>query len=480
MKTSLILLARAAAAAVALLALAVLGSCGGGGAVGSGGTGSPITGYSVGTVNGFGSVIVDGVAYDDLHAPVVAETAPGFDAPAEVRLGERVSVAYAQAGVASLIRILTAHSGPVATAPANGRFTMIGQTVVINAAGGSGPTTQFGGGYLRASDIAVGDAIDVNGILVQQPGTWILSATRIDKLATAPAYLRVTGVVAGLASGSTTFTLGSLAVDASVTTLVPAGSMLANGQAVTVLALPATYVASGANAPRLRAAQVRMAALQESGLDDFLSGSISALDTTAKTFLLGAQRVSYAGATFSPASATLSNGSYVQAQGKVGSDGTLVATTVTVRAGETKDDSELSGNIAAFDSVAKSFTLRDVFVDASTATLQSCPAGGLANGLYVQVSGSLASNGVVAKAIHCEFEPAGSTVERQGRSSAVDTVTRVFTLTPAQGTALTVQWTDTTFFGAGLTPATLSGKTLEVQGTFVGTALVATKVKLDD
>jgi hypothetical protein len=479
MNEALVLSIRCAAAGAALVALVVLESCGGGGVVGSGGTGAPDTGYSVGTVSGFGSVIVDGVAFDDLHARIVSETAPGVDSPAEVRLGERVAVASTQAGVASRIRIETALSGPVASAPSKGRFTLLGQTVTINAASGMGPTTQFGGGYLRASDIAVGDSVDVNGLLVQQGSTWIVSATRIDKLPAPPAYLRVTGVVAALA-GSTSFVLGDLAVDAGGATLLPTGSMLANGQAVTVLALPAAYVASGAGAPRLLAAQVRMASLQPSSVEGYLSGSISALDTTGKTFSLGAQRVSYSGATFSPAGAVPANGSYVQVRGTVGSDGTLVATSVDVRDSRTEDDSELSGNIVAFDSVAKTFTVRGVSVDASVATLQGCPAAGLANGLYVHVTGMLASSGVAATSVRCQSEPAGSTVERQGAASGVDAATRTFVLAPSRGATVTVQWTDTTFFGNGLTPVTLSGKTVQVEGSFVGTTLVATKIKIDD
>ena len=478
MKASLSIRPRALASIVVFIAFAALASCGGD--VGSGGTGASLAGYSIGTVNGFGSVIVDNVSYDDLHAAVLAETAPGVDSPAEVRLGERVSVSYTESGIAHDIRILTAHSGTVTTLPVNGRFTMLGQTVVINGAGGSGPTTQFGGGYLRASDIAVGDPIDVNGILVQQAGAWVLAATRIDKLAVAPEYLRVTGVVAGLATSSTNFTLGALAVDASTAVRVGDTSMLANGQAVTLLALPATYVSSGANAPRVRAAQVRIASLQESTLDSFLSGSISVLDTVAKTFQLGAQRVSYAGATFSPAGATASNGRYVQIQGKVGSDAVLVATTVSVRSSEEEDDSELSGTIVAFDSLANRFTLREVVVDASSATLQNCPAGGLANGLYVQVTAALASNGVLATTIHCGSEPPGGRIEREGRASTVDAVASTFLLTSDRGALLTVQWTDTTFFGSGLTPATLSGKSVDVQGSLVGAVLVATKVKVND
>ena len=74
-----------------LAVVAVIAGCGGGaGVIGSGGTGSPL-GMAVGTVNGFGSVIVDGQSFDDRGAAVVAEVAPGVDANAEVRLGDRPS-----------------------------------------------------------------------------------------------------------------------------------------------------------------------------------------------------------------------------------------------------------------------------------------------------------------------------------------------------------------------------------------------------
>ncbi len=479
MNTFRTLRARFAAIGATVLALSIVTSCGGGGEVGSGGTGAPSTGYSVGTVNGFGSVIVDGVAYDDLRAHVVVETAPGTDTPAEVRLGERVSVAFQQAGVASTIRILTALSGPVAAVPSNGRLTLLGQTVVVSGAGGSGPTTQFGGGYATAADIAVGDSVDVHGVLAQQAGGWVLTATRIDKLGGAPAYLRVTGVIAGAGAGATTFMVGGLSVDATGATIVPAGSTLVDGEAVTLLALPGTYVPS-AVPPRLRAAQVRLASLPPSSTASTLSGSISALDASAKTFLLGAQRVSYAGASLLPAGAILANGSYVQVQGVVGADRTLAAGVVDVRSTDTEDSSDLSGTIVSFDGTLKTFLLRGVLVDAGAARLQGCPVGGLANGLYVVVTGTLGSNGVVAATIQCRSEPAGSTIERDGRSSAVDTTARTFTLTPEHGAGVTVQWTDTTFFGNGLTAATLSGKSVNVQGSFVGAVLVATKIKLED
>jgi len=60
MRRSTQFLGRTLQALAGALALVTLASCGGGGVVGSGGTGVS-TGLTVGTVSGFGSVIVDGV-----------------------------------------------------------------------------------------------------------------------------------------------------------------------------------------------------------------------------------------------------------------------------------------------------------------------------------------------------------------------------------------------------------------------------------
>ena len=79
-------LARAAACA-AVLGL-VLAGCGGG--VGSGGTGMA-SGLTEGTVNGFGSVFVDGDRFDDSEVATYRETAPGVATQTSARLGERAS-----------------------------------------------------------------------------------------------------------------------------------------------------------------------------------------------------------------------------------------------------------------------------------------------------------------------------------------------------------------------------------------------------
>ena len=399
-----------------LLFVAGLASCGGG-VVGSGGTGIT-TGMAVGTVNGFGSVIVDGVAYDDRGAPVVSEVAPGQDAVSEVKLGDRVAVQYRSVGVAGLVRVEAALSGSVASAVSDGQFSMLGQTVAINTRGAAGPITQLGGGYSQVSDLRVGDAVEVHGVLVRQTGAYQIQATRIERLPRAPAYLRVTGVVDDLGSDRT-FSLGVLKVDASSAAVLPASTALARGQMVTVLALP-SRLTTPAGGLRMDAAQVRIRELSSGGLEDSLSGSVSHLDVLARTLSLGGVLVDYSAAVMAPATAMPANGQYVLVRGKAVGAGLLLAASLTVRDAGSDSEAALRGNSRSYDPANVRFFVRDVLVDASGAVTLGCPTAGPTNGQFVAVEGSLNSTGVLARKVRCEDEPPDAQVERDGVAGAVD------------------------------------------------------------
>lgn len=462
------------------LAAVTLASCGGGdGVIGSGGTGSPL-GMAVGTVNGFGSVIVDGLRYDDRAATVVVEVAPGVDVFGEVRLGDRVSVAYEAAGIAKTVRLEAAAAGRVDSVDASGRFSMLGQSVSINTSGTAGPITQFGSGYAQASDLRPGDLVEVHGLLVRQGGAVQIQATRIDKLDVAPAYLRVSGIVGALQAGAETrFTMGAVTVDASSAAVLPAGTVLANGQAVTVLALPTGLTNPASGGRRLLAAQIRIRELRDGGIEDVYSGSVSHLDSGAKSFELGGLRVDFGSAMLAPAGWTPADGQYVLVSGTVAADGSLRAATVSQRDTGSQSEAELHGNITGYDVVTGRFNVRDVLVDASAAVLEGCPVGGLANGLYVEIEGSLGSNGVTARKLHCGDEPVDASVEREGIAGTVDAATRSLVLATEHGASVPVRWTETTYFG-GLTPSTLSGQQVKVEGSFADGVLVARKIKRED
>jgi hypothetical protein len=187
--------------------------------------------------------------------------------------------------------------------------------------------------------------------------------------------------------------------------------------------------------------------------------------------------VRWGAAAVSPSAAALVERAYVQVHGTVATDGAIDASSVAVLAPAGSDGSELKGNVTAFNPTTQTLVVRGTNVDASTATLQGCPASGLANGLFVQVQGQISSTGVLASSIQCQSEPAGATVERDGTATTVDTTALTFTLV-SHGNPIPVQWSATTFF-EGVSPQTLAGKSVEIQGTFVGNVLVARTIELD-
>jgi hypothetical protein len=472
-----------ASAVVVALLTATLTACGGG--VGSGGTGQEVvtsTGPTVGTVNGFGSVIVDGLSYDNRTAPVVAETAPGRDGAAEVKIGHRVSVDVAASAptVATQVRVDATVVGTItdiSTTAAAPQIIVLGQTITLNAVGTAGPITQFGGGYLKAADLRVGDAIEVHAVQLRLATSNPMQATRIDKLTALPSPLRVTGVVTATAANSVS--IGVLNLDITKAVVLPTGNAVTVGQTISVWAVPHPLALPAPGTVVLQATQIRIRGLSVPGVDNTVSGAVSRLDVVAKTFNLGSLLVNYANAAVIPANATVANNRYVQVRGTATADGTLNAVSINVRDAGANSEAELKGNISAYVAATKQFTLRSVAVDASTATLKSCPASGLANGLFVELKGAVSATGVKASSIQCGDEPAEATVEREGIAGTVDLPAKTFQITPEKGAAINVKWTDATYFGS-LTPATLSGKKVQAEGALVGGVLMATKVKLND
>ena len=354
--------------------LALLPACGG---VGSGGTGMP-SGTAQGTVNGFGSVFVDGVRYDDSQVPTLRENEPGVETQTAAVLGDTLVVEHASDGVASRVVVDATLIGPVTAIPAPGSFVVLGQTVVVNGDALRGPITQFSGGYVNSASVVVGDAVEVHGLIVPQGGAFSIQATRVGHLSVLPTYLKATGLVSLL--GPSGFNLGTLKVVTANASLVPQGAMLANGAVVSVLADKASNAAT-AGAPTLVASQVRIKKIGSEGDQVSISGLVVGLDTVAARFELGGVPVQYGNATVSPSGAHLVAGRYVRVTGEVAADGSLRASTVTIRDGVSEPDAELKGDISGFVAATKTFVVRGVTVDATTAQLEGCPASGLADGL---------------------------------------------------------------------------------------------------
>lgn len=465
---------------LALLGAALgLAACGGDQQLASGGVGEGGTGIVIGTTTGFGSVIVDGAAWDDREARIEVEADPRLPAElADLKLGQRVELEYAHPDVARQIRIEAEAIGPIAAIdPTAGHLTVAGQRVRVNVDPLAGPVTLFEG-VADLAGLAIADIVEIHGSprFEAAAGRSVVLASRIEKRAALPGGLiRVAGRVQDYDPATRRFRLGDLTVAASTALIVPANRTLANGQSVVVW----SDAPLGAG-PTLDARFIRIRERASPDREAQVAGPVSRYDAANARFEIGDIAVDARAATVEPASQTLADGKYVVVKGRFGSDGVLLASKIKIRRPGAGDiEIELKGTITDFASAAD-FRVRGVRVDAAAARLTACPATGLAADLYVEIEGGLQGGRVVASRVSCRPEPGtGAVVERRGRADNVDVANRTFALTPVAGTTIAVAWTDTTLFVAPLTPQTLAGRDVEVTGYFgAGGVFTARRIEL--
>ncbi len=465
-------------------ATALVAGCGGGGSSSpQASTPAPLqlgTLTTSGTVTGFGSVIVDGVRIDDHNVVAGVEQEDGSVVNTELKLGQHVDVQQDANLLATMVRITPELKGSVDSVNATpGTLTVLGQTVVINTVVANGPLTIFEAPYTTLADIKVGDTVEIHGLIkVDAVGKSTLQATRIEK-ADVAAFSRVRGDITDLSTTASTFKVGVLLVSYAGATIKPSAAALANGVDV-VVSIPTNQTFTGT---AVNAAVVKVKNRHEENQDKEgkLGGPITKFDAAAKTFTVDGVKVDASKAVFEQSNRTfadLSEGVYVRVKGSYSADGSLVATTIVIRSLERESgrEVELHGSILNFKSNAD-FTLRDIAIDASTAKL-SCPGVvALTNGQQVEVEGHLSVTGkLIAVEVKCETPDDKSILERGGVAGAVDTSAKTLTLGTLPN-AIQVNWTATTLF-INVDPTTLSGKTIEVEGSLSGAVFTATKIKL--
>jgi hypothetical protein len=209
-----------------------------------------------------------------------------------------------------------------------------------------------------------------------------------------------------------------------------------------------------------------------------LRGTVSGLDTTAKTFKIGTETVNYASA--APAPTNLADGQTVRVLLQTTpTAGAWVATAVSngARLPEgTVREARIEGVITAYTS-STAFTVNGLLVDASSA---SFPDGttGVVLGARVEVEGSVTNGKLVATKVEIEERrDAGRRgMELHGAITSIDTAAKTFVLR-----GITV-WYGGTVTYKGITEADLAvGKTVEVKGTLASdrTRLQASKIELE-
>lgn len=376
--------------------LAVAG-CGGGG-VETGGTGAAPT-YASGPIGGFGSIIVNGVRYDERSARIVDEDG-GTLASGDLRLGMTVRVDAGAidpatlSAVATEVQVTSDLRGRVAAKDGvASTFTVLGQTVRVTA------STAFDdalAGGLPA--VAVGSTVEVYAIL--DPVTGVYAAQRVEA-DPAPAAFKLRGVVAGLDLGARTLRIGTASFTWAAG-LAPAG--LANGQTVR-LTLQTTTDAQG------RWVVTRFddgVALPPDGAEVEIE-SVIASYTSMADFTLAGVRVDASAARVEPAGATVAAGVRVEVEGHYRS-GVLVADKLEVKgAGDDGGDDdgrevELHGTLSGLDTGARTFVLRGLTVNYTDAEFKDGTEADLADGVEVEVHGRLDGSGTVVVAEEIDFE----------------------------------------------------------------------------
>lgn len=373
--------------ALSLVAMAALTACGGGGS--SGATAGAKTSFAVGRIAGFGSIVVNGVHYDESTATVEDEDGQSGTA-SDLKLGAVVEVdagdvdrsgtnPTAKADHVTMIGLM---KGPVDSVGTNS-FVVLGQTVTVTA------TTVYDDALAGGlSALQAGAIVKVYGTLDTTTGAY--TATRVEPKS-APAFYSLRGVVASIDATAKTLTVGTTVIDISAVTL-PSG--VAAGSLVRVK-LQTTQANGKWVAQSVKSAEMRPHDNDHSEIE----GTVSDF-TSSTSFSVDGLPVDATNAKFPEGTAGIVKGARVEVEGAV-VNGTLVATKVEVKSSQADaaNGFEVDGAITAADTMNSTITVRGVTVKYTGATvITNGTAASLTVGARVEAHGTLATDGVTLDA----------------------------------------------------------------------------------
>lgn len=379
-----------------------LAGCGGGdggasisvgaGGVGGGGTGS----FSVGSISGIGSIVVNGVRYDDSSARVLNDDGDLRDRR-ELKLGMVVRVKGKvnarkadKTDEADEIGFGSELLGPIDSGSISvtaQTFKVLGQNVQVTA------TTIFEDGLTFAA-LAANDIVDVYGFV--DPALGLMSATRIERkvLANVRAF-KLQGKVSNLTA--TTFQIGTLLVGFTAD-VVPPRLSLSNGLLVRVrLATTATTSATAARtALRVRPVEFEIEDYNEAEV----KGTITEFTSSARFSVNGLQ----VDASNITAAAGLRLGVRVEVEGRL-VRGVLIAKKVELEDEQDPLKFELQGTVSNLTTAPGSvtFTLTStggisakVTVVLSAVVFENrLTAADLRNGIKLEIKGIALPDGTI-------------------------------------------------------------------------------------
>jgi hypothetical protein len=209
----------------------VLAGCGGtSDSGGTGGTGVT-TGVTTGVVTAYGSIVVNGVHYDETGAVVVINDAAGSGDHRGIKIGMTVKIRGSSDGVVGVATDIEAEhevEGKVATTNGVESFTVLGQTVIVDGQTLYGPIgTAFG-------DLLVGTQVEVYGLRDQNN---VIRATLVEIVGASEFDEEIRGTITNLNTTAMTFELSGYVIHYDGTTVFSDGGSigaLVNGLTVEV------------------------------------------------------------------------------------------------------------------------------------------------------------------------------------------------------------------------------------------------------
>jgi hypothetical protein len=334
------------ALAVAMAAAIGIAACGGGSS-GSSATSTPSPTQSPSAASGvltaFGSIFVNGSEYatNGSTSVVDGDNDDASSSASALQVGMTVDVDATSGGAASLVRFTSAVRGEVdAVSSSANTLTVLGQAIQLTSA------TSFAGANAAGSvtglgSISVGDYVTVYGYLQCTSTTTTCSsadvvATLVYDSGTGSVY-RVEGYAQVSGTATDSFTINGLTVNytssgTSATVCMPTPCAITNGTFVAVRSATAPSGSLAGNNLTLTATSIRSATqapVFAVGSTVSIEGPVAQLNMTADTFDVRALLINGTG--LASTVATLSDGQIVVVTGTIQSDGSILATAISVK-----------------------------------------------------------------------------------------------------------------------------------------------------
>jgi hypothetical protein len=424
------------------------------------------TATSVGSVTGFGSVIVDGVKYDDSQAKVTVDE-KGLEVAsttAHLKIGMQVEV-KGDGTKASGITIASQFRGPVTAVTVNS-ITVLGQIITVETTGAEAVALE---GFSAFSDIKTSDWIEVFAVEASA-GVW--KATRIERESQqASSSIRMGGKVSAIDASAKTFKIGAMTVNYADAAITPAMAVLSNDQRVRV------YSDTPAVNGVVNAKKIKVRDLSLSGARDGNIGGLIADFTSAASFTVNGFKVDANGAVYKNGTAAdLINGAAIRVKG-VATNGVLVAKEIEFKKKPNAEAAEIKvkGFITDFVSQAN-FKLRGQQIDATGASFAGGTVSDLSNGAFVELKLALVNGALVAKKIEFIAVPNGTfdkNFQFVGTISEYDAIARTFKIA-----GNTVKVVSDQINAQLTTLGFANGKTFAVELKLNGTTVELVKISL--